>query len=182
MDAEPEESDAPSCEPPFSKTTSAGYLSNHCARLFVQGFTARIAPFGLATGQFPVLLELWENDGLTQKELVERTDVEQATMANTLARMQRDGLITRTPHPTDGRAQLVWLTDHARTLQPLALAAANAQNRLALSDLSEAEREVFLDLLRRVVDTLRAAQRPRNRERAEFEDGALTETDPVEET
>ena len=46
-------------------------------------------------GQFAVLLELWAGDGLTQKELVERLDVEQATMANTLARMVRDGLVER---------------------------------------------------------------------------------------
>ena len=53
----------------FSKDDSAGYLANHMARLFERGLAARIRPLGLTTGTFPALLELWENDGLTQKQL-----------------------------------------------------------------------------------------------------------------
>jgi len=49
-------------------------------------------------------LQLWAEDGLTQRDLVERLDIEQATMGNTLGQMEHDGLIVRTPHPTDGRA------------------------------------------------------------------------------
>jgi len=45
--------------------------------------------------QFLALSELWGDDGLTQRELAERLGVEQATMANTLARMERDRLVER---------------------------------------------------------------------------------------
>lgn len=48
-------------------------------------------------------------DGLTEAELVQRLDVEEATMANTLSRMERDGLIRR--RPPDGRSQTVDLAD-----------------------------------------------------------------------
>ena len=40
--------------------------------------------------------------------------MEQATIANTLARMERDGLIERRVHPRDKRAQQIFLTDKAR--------------------------------------------------------------------
>ena len=100
----------------FDKTASAGFLANHMARLFAAGLQRRVAPLGLAPAQFMVLLELWQDDGLTQRDLVERLDVEQATMANTLARMVRDGLVTRMPHLADRRAQIVRLTPHARAL------------------------------------------------------------------
>ena len=98
----------------FDKNQSAGYLANHMARLFAQGLQARIKHLGLAPAQFMTLLALWQEDGLTQRQLIERLDVEQATMANTLARMVRDGLIERRPHPEDGRAQVVCLTAKAR--------------------------------------------------------------------
>ncbi|MBB4287180.1 MarR family winged helix-turn-helix transcriptional regulator [Roseospira goensis] len=140
----------------FDKTQSAGYLANHLARLFAQGLHRRIRPLGLAPAQFMTLLELWAEDGLTQKQLLERLDVEQATMANTLARMERDGLVVRTPHPQDARAQQVWLTDAARALQAPATDAAQAQNRQALAGLSAAEQGQFLDLMRRVLATMRA--------------------------
>ena len=101
----------------FSKARSAGYLINHIARIFARGLTERIRPLGLTTGTFPALLELWETDGLTQKQLVERLDIEQATMANTLARMERDGLILRKKDLSDGRVQRIWLTEQARGLR-----------------------------------------------------------------
>ena len=139
----------------FKKEQSAGYLANHMARLFARGLDARIRPLGLSTGIFPALLELWENDGLTQKELVTRLDIEQATMANTLNRMERDGFVTRRKDATDGRVQRVWLTDKARALQAPATTAAAAQNNVVLAQLSEAERVAFLDLMDKAIAAMK---------------------------
>lgn len=133
------------------KTSSAGYLVNHAARLFARRLTAEIRPLGLTTGTFPALLELWAEDGLTQKELAARLDIEQATMANTLARMARDGLVERRRDPDDGRLQRNWLTPRARALQGPAVAAATAVNEAALAALDPAERDRFLTLLRKLI-------------------------------
>lgn len=139
----------------FSKEKSAGYLANHMARLFAQGLHQRIQPLGLAPAQFMTLLELWNEDGLTQAELTGRLDVEQATMANTLSRMERDGLIRRRPHPEDGRKQQSWLTAKAKGLRSQAIEAAQAQNELALRTLTKKERAVFIDLMTRTIDAMR---------------------------
>lgn len=140
--------------PPFDKARSAGYLTNLLARLFAQRLTEAIRPLGLAPAPFMTLLELWETDGLTQADLVARLAVEQATMAGTLGRMERDGLVIRRPHPTDRRAQTVHLTDRARALQGPATAAAAAVNARALSSLTEAEREELRALTARVIGNL----------------------------
>lgn len=137
----------------FVKNQSAGYLLNHLARIFARGLTARIKPLGLSTGTFPALLELWETDGLTQKQLVERLDIEQATMANTLARMERDGLIVRKKDEGDGRVQRVWLTAQAQDLRGPAVSAALDENTSALAGLSETERDQFVALMQKVILT-----------------------------
>ncbi len=138
----------------FEKDKSAGYLANHMARLFAQALQQRIKPLGIVTGQFPALLALWERDGLTQKEMVARLGIEQATMANTLSRMERDGLIRRTPHPTDARAQQVWLTPQAKSIRDSAYAAANTTNGIALDGLSDQERELLIEFMGRVIGAL----------------------------
>ena len=135
----------------FKKDQSAGYLLNHLARLFARNLQAGLKPLGLSTGVFPALLELWEKEGLTQKDLVARLDIEQATMANTLNRMERDGLIQRKAAPHDGRVQQIWLTDKARALYAPATQAAARVNAEALGDLSRAEQEQLLFALRRVL-------------------------------
>jgi len=141
----------------FQKQRSAGFLANHLARLFAKGLHEQIRPLGLAPAQFMTLLELWEADGITQRELTRRLDVEQATMANTLARMERDGLIQRRSIPQDGRSQTIHLTAEAKALREPATTAARQVNERALSNLDEDEKAVFLDLLRRVIATMKDA-------------------------
>jgi DNA-binding MarR family transcriptional regulator len=141
----------------FDRNRSAGYLVNHMARLFAAALTERIQPLGLSTGQFPILLALWSEEGLTQKQLVERLDVEQATIANTLNRMERDGLIVRKPHPVDGRSQCIHLTKKARSLEGPATEAARAVNEIALKPLLPADRKFFLETMTKVIAALQTA-------------------------
>ena len=139
----------------FDRTRSAGYLANHMARLFAQRLHERIRPLGLAPAQFMTLLELWDEDGLTQRDLVDRLDVEQATMANTLARMERDGLIERRAHETDARARTIHLTARARELREPAEAAAREVNALALGGMDAAERERFVAAIGQAVEGMK---------------------------
>lgn len=144
----------------FEKNQSAGYVVNHMARLFAAALTERIRPLGLTTGQFPILLELWGEDGLTQKQLVTRLDLEQATVANTLARMERDGLIERKPHPQDGRAQMIRLTRKAKALREPAIEAAAAVNEVALKPLPPVARKALLRAMGEVVAALKEDLEP----------------------
>ncbi|OIQ44874.1 MAG: MarR family transcriptional regulator [Roseobacter sp. MedPE-SW] len=136
----------------FDKDNSAGYLVNHMARLFAKGLQERITPLGIVIGQFPILLELWQKDGVSQRDLLGKLDIEQATLANTLNRMERDGLIKRTKHPADARAQQIWLTEAAKSIRPQAYLAATEQNKLALGALSEGEQAQLMDFMRRIIN------------------------------
>ena len=68
---------------------SAGYLVNHLGRQFAVLLANRLKPLGLAPAQHAVLLALWQEDGLSQRELVNILEIRQATAANTLDRMER---------------------------------------------------------------------------------------------
>ena len=141
---------------------SAGYLINHIARLCFKGLHEQIAPLGLAPAQFMTLLELWREDGLTQKQLVERLDVEQATMANTIARMERDGLIERRPHPEDRRARSIHMTEKAKSLEADATKAAMRVNEDMLTPLTKEERENFIKTMQEIIAGKKAAQDPKS--------------------
>lgn len=138
----------------FDKQKSAGYLANHMARLFAHHLQERIKPLGIAPAQFAVLLELWQEQGLTQRDLVKRLAVEQATMANTVGRMERDGLVVRKPDPKDKRAARLYLTNKAQDVKAAATGEASGVNKLALAGLSGDEAELFLDMMRRTINAL----------------------------
>lgn len=148
---------------PFSPETSLGYQVNHLARLLAASLRERIEPLGVVPGQFAQLLELYEQDGLTQSELCARVHVEQPTMANTLARMQRDGLIDRVPDPDDKRRSLVMLTPRARELRGDLVAAASTVNAIATRGLAAGEAEVLMSAINTAIANLTSdtAQPPR---------------------
>jgi DNA-binding MarR family transcriptional regulator len=54
-----------------------------------------------------------------------RLQVHPTSVTNTVQRLERDGLIVREPHPRDGRASMVVLTDAGRVLAARATAALN---------------------------------------------------------
>ncbi len=139
----------------FDKHRSAGYLANHMARLFAQRLAEAIRPLGLAPAQFMTLIELWRRDGLTQRELVGLLDIEQATLANTLARMERDDLIVRRSVAGDARARTIHVTPKARALEGPATEAARAVNGHALAGLDPARAEAFLGDMQTVIAALK---------------------------
>lgn len=135
----------------FDRSQSATYLAGQLARAFSRSLQKRAAVLGFSPGQFPVLLELWQEDGLTQKQLLDRLEVEQATLANTLARMERDGLIARKPHPRDKRAQIINLTDLGRSLEAGAVEAAAEADSALFTGFRTFERELMMEYMRLII-------------------------------
>lgn len=142
--------------PPYSDH-SAGAAVSHAARLMLQTLADAHQGLRIAPAQYRILTELWKYGGLTQRDLVARLDVEQSTIGNTLNRMERDGLIQRKQHPTDGRAQIIGLTARARKLREPAMAIANKINNAALSGFSAAEKAQFHEFMNRIISALKEA-------------------------
>jgi DNA-binding MarR family transcriptional regulator len=130
----------------FDRRQSLGYLVNHAGRLFARALDRGLSGHGVSHGQFPILIVLWEEDGLTQSEIARRLDIEQPTVANTLKRMERDGLISTAPDAANGRRVRILLTERARSLESALTGEADAINAAAARGMGAGE-----------VDSLRAA-------------------------
>lgn len=127
---------------------------NHASRLLMRHFEQRLRPLGFGMAYLPVVLALEEKGAHVQSELAELAHVEQPTMAALLARMERDGLIHRTPHPSDGRARQISLSAKAKARLPDARVGMSEIAERAMSGFSARERTTFVALLRRVVGNL----------------------------
>jgi DNA-binding MarR family transcriptional regulator len=138
----------------FERENASGYLTNWAARLFARAIYRRLGVIGVSSGQLPVFFALGNGETLSQKALAEAAAIEQPTMAATLSRMERDGLIVREPDPKDRRSALVSLTPAARKKIASIKAAMQAVNAIAMDGFTQRERETFLALLRRVIASL----------------------------
>ena len=119
---------------------------------------AELNKIGVSAGQLPVLLALYEQDGLTQAELARAVNIEQPTMALTLRRMERDGLVTRTRDAKDARRSHVKLTSLAkRKKNPITRIRTDVEKR-ALAAVSAPDQAKFKQALAKVVAALGDAE------------------------
>ncbi|MCH4548320.1 MarR family transcriptional regulator [Rhizobium changzhiense] len=134
--------------------STPGHLISLAARGFARLSESRLKPLGFGVGQLPVLVALQNGKASTQRDLARFARVEQPPMAQMLARMERDGLIERTPDPADGRSSRIVLTKVAREGMPEAIAALFQGNREALTGFTDAEAGQLVDLLTRLIENL----------------------------
>src|SRR4051794_38650145 len=71
----------------------------------------------LYVGQEMLLKCLWNQDGLSQKEIAELMGIQAATATRMVIRMERSGFVERRTGPEDRRVSHVYLTDLGRSLQ-----------------------------------------------------------------
>ena len=145
--------DGPGGSRTFVIEESLGYLVNRAARAFAGHLADELRPYGVGIGQWAVLLHLWGTDGTTQAELARRVAIEQPTMVRTIDRMERDGLVTRVPDPSDRRASRIELTEHGIALRDELVPLADGVNRAAASALSADEVSTLRRLLAKLVAT-----------------------------
>jgi MarR family transcriptional regulator for hemolysin len=121
-----------------------GLAVNTLGRNILWSLAQRTSQHGLLPGVYPVVAWLMQLKHSTQGELARIVGIEQPTMAVTLRRMERDGLIERSPDPDHGRRTLVTLTPKGRKLSQLMRSAAAEVEVIAAKGLSPAEvREFF---------------------------------------
>ncbi len=77
-----------------------------------------LKPFGLSFARFEMLTLLsFTKDGqMPMASAGARLQVHPTSVTNTVDRLERDGLVTRSAHPTDGRATIVTITPAGREM------------------------------------------------------------------
>jgi MarR family transcriptional regulator, lower aerobic nicotinate degradation pathway regulator len=95
--------------------------------------------YNLTPQQFGLLRFLWEEDGLTQVELSNRSQIDRTTIGGLIDRLEQSGLLVRLPHPEDRRAYRISLTDSGKNLEKELTPLAEELHQAILARLSPEE-------------------------------------------
>ena len=109
-------------------------------RLLIKKANELLKPYKITHAYTYFLMELYNQDGLTQAEMHKRIGIEQPTAVRTLDRMERDGFILRKPSSDDRRVVLIYLTEKAQHCKKEIDQCAVQLNELALSGFNEEEK------------------------------------------
>jgi DNA-binding MarR family transcriptional regulator len=133
-----------------------GLVVNTLGRNITWSLAQRTARHGVFPGVNPVIAHLMQISESTQGELSRLVGIEQPTMAVTLKRMERDGLISRSPDPAHGRRTTVKLTAKGRELSQLMSKAAREVEKLATKGLSPQDVDEFFRIASLMTQNLNA--------------------------
>jgi DNA-binding MarR family transcriptional regulator len=112
---------------------------------------AALKPHGLTFARYEalVLLTFSRAGSLPMRVMGERLQLHPTSVTNIVDRLEGDGLVRRTPHPTDRRTTLVEITDAGRERRAAATEAVTAVD-FGLRGLTDRQTEQLTDLLAKV--------------------------------
>lgn len=125
----------------------------HLLRLLFQQHTARWQHElpELTKPQYAVMHAIAERPGIEQVNLMEAAVSTKATLAEMLSRMEKRGLVRRENDPMDKRRRFVYLTTEGEKLLASAMPLGNDVDDEFLGRLSEEERALFTQLVRKMM-------------------------------
>jgi len=118
---------------------SVGFVVREVWRLFARCLQPRIAREGVTIGMWFVLRMLWDEDGMTQRELSERVGINGPTMVTALNAMERAGLVKRVHNRDDRRKINVFLTERGQKMKSKLWPMAAEVLALSMSGLSRSD-------------------------------------------
>jgi DNA-binding MarR family transcriptional regulator len=129
-------------------------LINLAARLTGRAARIRMGRIGAWPGQIPLLLWLLERDGMIQKELVQRSNMEQSTVAEHLERLERNGFVTRKRGTDDKRKYRFYLTAKAKAASDDLVRTLESGARSFTAGIPKADLAVFDRVIRQIIQRL----------------------------
>ncbi len=136
--------------------STIGYLVRDVHRAFSRALQGQIASHGVSMGQWFFLRALWEEDGLTQRELSQRVGMMEPTTVTALNSMERRGLVERVRNPHDRRKVNIFLTPKGRSLRDVLLPCSRDVNTMAIDGIDGNDVARTLAVLRRIMRNLSA--------------------------
>lgn len=138
----------------FIMDESLGFIINRASMAIKKSFTKRLRPYDLTPEQWSILNRLGEQDGLTQKDLADRTYKDQPNTTRILDKLEKKGMLKRADNPEDRRAFLIFLTEEGEAVRKNIIPITTQLNNDACMGLKKEEREQLIKLLDRVYSNI----------------------------
>lgn len=138
----------------FRLRNSLGFILNRTNTKMKNNLLHYLKDYDVTPEQWAVLNCLWDQDGISPKELAELTSKDQPTTVRMLSKLEKKGFITRQVNPDDNRAYFIYLTSKGKELEdklyPLAFKALDK----AIKGIEKKQIEEVKSVLNKIFDNL----------------------------
>ena len=114
----------------------------------------RLMEHSVSFGHWTFLRILWENDGLTQRQLSEEAGLMDPTTHSALRAMEKLGYISRRKLPNNNKNIHIYLTPKGRALKKVLVPIAEEVNNIAVNGVSESAIQTTRKTLLAIIENL----------------------------
>ena len=141
-----------------------GFLVSDVTRMLRENFRMTTPELGLTLAQARVLVHLSRNEGISQVALSAILEIQPITLLRQIDRLEKAGLIERRAHPSDRRAQQLYLMPRSQPLLKKIFEKGAERQDQVMAGLSDAERAQLMASLQRIKANLSQMAAPPDQE------------------
>ncbi|MBY7731970.1 MarR family transcriptional regulator [Vibrio splendidus] len=135
----------------FDRQKSFGWMINVIANKATKDFDLELKKHGLSIALWPTLMCLWEEEGVTQRDIAAKSKVENSTTTRTLDKLEKLELVERRADPHSRRSFRIYLTEKGKALEEVLIPIPVRLNEELMSALDAQEQQQMIGLLKKMV-------------------------------
>ncbi len=128
---------------------SIGRDVSHLFRSIRNFMGRQLEPYGIGDAQFPFLMLLLHEDGISQEYLATALKCDRATSARSIARLEDTGYVRRVVDPDDKRAYKVFLTEQGHDMGQIVWSVSSDLNNMLLEGFTDEEKLAFRNMIKK---------------------------------
>lgn len=107
----------------------------------------QLAPFGINSSQYMFLIKLCDSPGILQDSLMDMFYIHPSNIVRTIAALEKQGMLTRSPYDKDKRTWKLYPTDRALSAISEIRAVCEKTEELLLQGINETDKNLFTGFL-----------------------------------
>ena len=135
----------------FDRQNSFGWMINVVANKANKDFDVELKQHGLSLALWPTLMCLWEEEGITQRDIAAKSKVENSTTTRTLDKLEKLELVERRADPNSRRSFRIYLTEKGKALEEQLVPIPIRLNKELMNELDAEEQQQMIKLLQKMV-------------------------------
>lgn len=132
-------------------------IGRYIAKIYCKGsaiISKELQEYGIGSGQYAFLLQLYRKDGVSQEELAKLLLVDKATVARAIKKLEEENLVYRVRNEKDKRYYKVFITEKALNIKEEVFNKLHAWDETIKQSLTKEEEAQMTYLLKKITTSL----------------------------
>lgn len=138
----------------FNLNDCIGFITNRASKKITDEFNRRLKDSGITRVKWIALFYIGEVEGISQKELSQKMNVNESSIVRLLDRMEKEELTFRVRDSQDRRITKISLTDKGKELREELMPLGQQFQDEATKEISQEELDTFKYVLEKMIKNL----------------------------